>query len=135
MKLVERADGWLDVGTCAVRFQGSEGWVETGDSGTIILSDNLKSLDRNIGIKGTDPTLHAKDFLDCVHSRSQPRANAEVTANTHITCHGAYIACQLGRKVTWDPETGSFVNDEEANRLRSRAYREPWRVDALATSA
>lgn len=135
LKLVERPDNWLDVGTCAVRFEGSEGWVETGDGGKIVLSDNLKSLHRDIGIPGTDPALHAKDFLDCVRSRSQPRANAEATANTHITCHGAYIACQLGRKVRWDPASRSFINDEEANRLRSRAYREPWRVDALATSA
>jgi hypothetical protein len=95
----------------------------------------LQSLHRNIGIQGTDPTLHAKDFLDCVRARTRPRANADVTANAHITCHGAYIACQLGRKVRWDPAARSFVNDEEANRLRSRAYREPWRVDALATSA
>jgi len=28
-------------GTCPVRFEGDEGWVETGDNGEIALSPNL----------------------------------------------------------------------------------------------
>ena len=28
-------------GTCPVRFEGDEGWVETGDSEEVVLSDNL----------------------------------------------------------------------------------------------
>jgi hypothetical protein len=28
----------------------------------------------------------------------------------------------------FDPESEMFIDDEEANRLRSRAMREPWRV-------
>jgi len=47
-------------------------------------------------------------------TRSQARANADNAANTHITCHVAYIAWQLGRKVTWDPAKQEFVGDNEA---------------------
>ena len=50
------------------------------------------------------------------------------------TSHAAWIAAQLNRKVEWDPAKRVFVNDEQANRMRSRAYREPWRAEALATS-
>ena len=39
-----------------------------------------------------------------------------------------HIAIQLGRKLQWDPETETFPNDPTANRLRARAYREPWGV-------
>ena len=35
MKLVLRRNGWIGLGTCPVRFEGDEGWVETGDSGQI----------------------------------------------------------------------------------------------------
>jgi hypothetical protein len=134
VRLVLRGDGWLGLGTCHVRFEGTEGWVETADSGKIELSENLRSEHRVVTMRGTDPTLHIQEFLNCVRSRSQPRANAESTCNAHVTSHAAYIACQLGRKLAWDPARRAFVGDEEANRMRSRAYREPWRLDSLATS-
>jgi hypothetical protein len=47
---------------------------------------------------------------------------------SHIACHAAAIACLLGRKVTFDPVKEEFVGDDEANRMRSRAMREPWHV-------
>jgi len=132
VKLVSRGDGWLDSGSCAVRFIGSEGWVETGDNGVMFFSENLEHLNTVVGPRGTDPTLHVKDFLDCVRSRSLTRANHIATSNAHITSHGQYIAAQLGRKVYYDPEKREFINDEEANRLISRAYREPYRNFAFA---
>ena len=33
VKLVVRDDGWLPLGSCPVRYEGSDGWVEVGDSG------------------------------------------------------------------------------------------------------
>ena len=132
VKLVSRGDGWLESGTCPVRFIGSEGWVETGDNGVMFFSDNLEHFNTVRGPRGTNPNLHVKDFLDSVRSRSLTRANGWATANAHITSHGQYIACQLERKVYWDTEKREFTNDEEANRLVSRAYREPYRNFAYA---
>ena len=34
LKLVMRVEGWMGLGTCSVRYEGEEGWVETGDIGT-----------------------------------------------------------------------------------------------------
>ncbi|HEX6960309.1 MAG TPA: hypothetical protein VF175_00470 [Lacipirellula sp.] len=34
----------------------------------------------------------------------------------------------LDRKVKYDPVKHEFVNDAEANRLRSEALRAPWRI-------
>ena len=47
---------------------------------------------------------------------------------SHITCHAANIALYLNRKVNYDPIKNEFLGDEEANRLRSEALREPWRI-------
>lgn len=68
------------------------------------------------------------DFLNCVKTRSQPAANAFVACQSHIACHAAYIAWQLGRKVRFDPTKDEFIGDDEANRMRSRAIREPWHL-------
>jgi hypothetical protein len=32
----------------------------------------------------------------------------------------------LKRDLKWDPVKEEFINDREANRMRSRAMREPW---------
>ena len=37
LKLVMRSEGWMGMGTCSVRYEGDEGWIETGDSGNFIL--------------------------------------------------------------------------------------------------
>jgi hypothetical protein len=69
-----------------------------------------------------------QDWLNCIKSRTQPRASAAVACNSHITCHAAFIAFQRGKKLTWDPARQEFQGDDEANRMRSRALREPWRT-------
>lgn len=128
VRLVLRDSGWLGLGSCSIRFEGDNGWVETGDSSKMESSENLRSELHPVTDYRSALANHVRDFLNCVKTRSQPRANAQAACNTHIACHAAYIAFQLGRKVTWDPVKGEFVGDEEANRLRSRAMREPWRI-------
>jgi len=34
----------------------------------------------------------------------------------------------LGRDLTWDPAAERFVNDEQADRMLTRAYRQPWHL-------
>ncbi len=38
VELVIRGEGWIPLGSCPVRFEGEDGWVETGDSGKMVLS-------------------------------------------------------------------------------------------------
>jgi predicted dehydrogenase len=130
VELVIRGDGWLPQdGSCPVRFEGETGWVETGDSGKLAMSSPALLAGRKVAQIGDYPaTFHVRDFLDCVKSRGQPRANAEVACYSHIACHAANIAIFLDRKLAYDPAKNEFIGDEEANRLRSEALREPWRL-------
>lgn len=129
VKLVLRNDGWLPLGSCPVRFEGDTGWVEAGDSGKLALSSPALLAGRRVAeIGGYPATFHVRNFLDCVKSRGLPRVHADVACQSHIACHAANIAIFLGRKLTYDPQKNEFLNDEQANRLRSEAIRDPWRV-------
>lgn len=126
LKLVMRSDGWLGLGTCSARYVGEEGWVETGDSGRMAVSnDKLRSELKYFGMPGTDPTTHIAEFVECVKTRRNPAANAAVAAQSHIASHCAYIAWQLQRTIEFDPVKEEF-NDADANRMRTRAMRAPY---------
>lgn len=128
VKLVLRNDGWLPLGSCPVRYEGDAGWVETADNGDVV-AEPASLIDKSRPkIGGYPANFHVRDFLQCVRTRGQTRANADVACWSHIVCHAANIALFLGRKVTFDPKKKEFIGDDEANRLRSEALREPWRI-------
>jgi predicted dehydrogenase len=117
----------LRFGSCPVRFEGEEGWVETGDSNQIEAhpASLLKEPEFSGGYPADD---HVREFLDCVKTRRQPVSNADVAHHSITACHAANVSVRLNRPVKWDPAKEEFIDDEEANRLRSRAIREPWRL-------
>jgi predicted dehydrogenase len=129
VKLVLRETDWIPLGSCPVRFEGETGWVEAGDSGKLVLSSPELIAGREVAeIGGYPATFHVRDFLDCVKTRSQPKGNAQAACNAHIVCHAANIAIALDRTVKYDQSKREFVGDAAANRLRSEALREPWRI-------
>ena len=79
-------------------------------------------------IGGYPATFHVRDFLDCVKTRNQPRTNAQAACYAHIACHNANNALFLGRQLKYDLNRHEYVDDEQANRLRSEALRAPWRI-------
>ena len=93
-----RDQGWMGLGTCCVRYEGEDGWVETGDSGRIEFSSGqLRAEQRQFTEAGTSAVSHVKNFLESIKTRKPAHSNAEVVARSHIICHAAYIAWQLGR--------------------------------------
>ncbi len=131
VKLVmrDRDTGWLGLGTCPVRFEGDEGWVETGDSGKIaVYPESLRSEIEVIEMAGTNPKNHVREFLDCVRSRRLCSANDKVASQSHIASHAATIAWRLGTTLRFNPEQNEFVDHPTANRYLARAVREPWRI-------
>ena len=121
-------------GSCGERFDGERGWAAAADgyaAPDVSSPDLLSEYDRVVGeyVARTGRSLdHMRNFLDCVKSREQTVANPVVMHRSMSTVHAANICMWLGRDLEFDPVTETFKNDEEANRLRARAQREPWTI-------
>lgn len=130
----DRGPRWnTKLGTCPVKFIGSDGSLSTGDEGDIDIAP--ASLRGDLGdrfkrIRGTDASLHARNFFDCVKSRQQPVCNAAIMRKSHVASHAAALSWILGRTLEFDPVSEMFFSggkpDEEANGLKKRPEREFW---------
>ena len=123
----DRSPRWITrLGTCPVRFEGDAGSVETGDSGELVIKpETLQSKlgEGTVRVRGLDVSAHSRNFFDSVRSRELATCNQNVMRKSHIACHAAALAWILQRKLTIDPITEMFINDDEANSLIRRPQR------------
>ena len=129
--ILSRGDQWWH-GSCGVRYEGTEGWVAVADgyskpelSSPGLLADFSKLVKDYIA-RTERPMSHVRNYFDCIKSRRLTVANPEVMHRSMSTVHAANICMWLKRDMKYDPVKEEFVNDPEANRLRSRAQRAPW---------
>ena len=115
------------LGQVGVRFEGDAGWVHVNDGGLQGFHPPSLRLDRQLG-RGYPADGHVRNFLNCVKTRGRARSHAEAIHRSMAACHCADISLLLGRPMKWDPVKEEFIGDDEANRLRSRPLREPWRL-------
>jgi hypothetical protein len=129
--ILSRGDQWWH-GSCGVRYEGTEGWVAVADgyekpelSSPALLADFSK-LVKDYMARTERPMSHVRNLFDCIKSRRLTVANPEMMHRSMSTVHAANICMWLKRDMKYDPVKEEFVNDPEANRLRSRAMRAPW---------
>jgi len=132
VQMVLEFEGWR--GSCGVRFEGSEGWASVADGyskpdfSSPALLGEFKKVMSEYEARTRRPMNHLRDFLTCVRSRRQTIANPEVMHRSMTTCHAINICLALKRDLKWDPQKEEFLNDPQANRMRARAMRQPWRI-------
>ncbi len=73
---------------------------------------------------------HFQNFIDCVRNRAATIAPCEVAHRSASVGHLGVIAIETGRRIRWDPETETIIDDPGAERLLSRSYRKPWQLPA-----
>ena len=128
-----------------VRFEGSEGWifvsrgnvgVTASDPSQATNSEAFSASDARIlqSVIGPDeihlydsPEQHG-NWLDCIISRQQPVAPAEIAHRSCSACLVIHIGMKLNRKLYWDPVHERFRNDDEANSMLSRPQRPKYAI-------
>jgi predicted dehydrogenase len=116
-------------GNVDCRFEGTEGRVIEAGRGYLrstpaeIVQTPLGASDFHLPSIGNS---HKQNWIDCIRSRNRPVADVEIGARTAQVCQLANLGYRLRRDLRWDPMHEEFVNDAEANRLRSRENRAPW---------
>ena len=113
VKLVLRDDGWLPLGSCPVRFEGDTGWVETGDDGDLVASNDALLVGKKAKVSGYPANFHIRNFLDCVRSRGQTRANADAA------CHVAHRLPRGQHRPVPEPQGQIRPRQERVHRRRA----------------
>ncbi len=111
------------------RFEGDKGWVHVNRGA--IQAEPTSLL--NVFIKPNEQRLyessnHHANFLQCVRSRREPASPVEAGHAATTATLIADVATRIGRKVVWNWQSESFVNDDQANRMLKRTMRSPWRL-------
>ncbi len=112
-----------------VLFEGTEGWVYVMRGKIDAQPKSL--LTSKIGadeIQLYKSNNHKGNLLDCIKSRAETIAPAEIAHRSCTVCLLGEIAMRLGRKLKWNPETEQFVNDDVANKMLWRPMRSPWQL-------
>jgi predicted dehydrogenase len=69
---------------------------------------------------------HMKDLLASIDARQKPVADIEQGYISTASCILANLSMKTGRTLAWDAGAQRIANDEQANRLLRRPYRQPW---------
>lgn len=111
---------------------GTQGFMVLGRHG-----GGFQVFDANQQLVASQPgrqadTEHQDNFLACIRSRRQPRADiAQGHASTTL-CHLANAAWRAGNQtLRFDPATETFPEHPQANAFLGRQYREPWTLPDL----
>lgn len=113
----------------SIRLEGSDGWCGNNGWNTALQAHDHSIFDRKYqdNKMWACPPREHRNFLDCVRSGTKPIYDAEALHRLSSTLLTGAIAMKLGRPLEWDPDKEEFVDDAEANALRTRPASAEWK--------
>ncbi len=73
--------------------------------------------------------LHARNFLDCMRTRTLPNCDVEIGHRSTTFSLLANISLATKMRLEWDAQREQFTNCPQANQLLHYEYRKPWTLD------
>lgn len=107
-------------------FYGSKGYM----SKNVNEWQAYMGREQEFGASGGGLGNHYQSFINAIRENDQSLAMADIREGFYSTAlvHLANISYRLGRSLEFDPDTMTFINDPEADRMLTREYREPFVV-------
>jgi predicted dehydrogenase len=108
-------------------FYGSEGYM------TVSLGGEWKTFmgpKREPGPSGGGRGNMWQNFVDSIRTNDRSKLEGDIVEGHHSCAliHLANISYRLGRRLKFDPINEKFIGDNEANKMLTRDYREPYIV-------
>lgn len=96
-------------------------------------AQNAYKVKKFVSAKGRENhDVHARNFLDCIKSRSKTNCPPEIGRQVALYAHMANIAARTGEyKLEWDDAQNKFTNSKAANKFVVPNYRAPWKLPKL----
>ncbi len=115
-----------------VKFEGTDGWIfvtrgRIDASKPELIHEPLASNAERLYVSNN----HMGNFFECVRTRKQPVAPAQVGHRSASICHLGTLALRLGRKLNWDPVKEEFIGDDDAQKWVAREMRKPWNYEIV----
>lgn len=112
-----------------VSWYGEHGWIHVNRGGYFASDDNiLQEKIRDDEIKLYKSNDHHQNFLDCITSKKETVAPVDIAHRSISVALLGEIAMQTEKKLQWDAEKEIFTNDNIANRLLARPYRNGYEI-------
>lgn len=110
-----------------VEYYGTKGSIVVTKRGKLELRDDKNKKVEDAQPK-TPPPLkfdhHQRDFVEAIRDGHTPNAEIELGHLSSSLAHLANIAVRAGKSLTFDVRKEQITNDEAANKLLSRPYRD-----------
>jgi hypothetical protein len=111
-----------------VKFVGDRGWIQVQYPNILTVSEEsilkFKPGKKDISYDGT--LSDKADFLQGIESGEPTLEPLEVGYNVYFLTMMGLITATLERKINWDQRIGQFVDDNAANAMMTRPFREKW---------
>ena len=119
-----------------VGFVGNDGTLVVDRQGWEVIPEpkgGQPTLERVGLVKGKGRGLenHMANFIDGIRNGARLNCPVGIAAGVARTCHLGNVAYKTGRRLYWDAESHSFINDPEANGYLAPEYRKPWTLPVV----
>jgi predicted dehydrogenase len=125
------AGGHSDIRS-GTKWIGTDGWVWVDRGGFDASNQDWRDIKRlpedQLKIKLIKSDNHWRNFLDSVKSRQPTITPVDVAHHSAIPGHLGLISMLVGRKLKWDAKKEHILDDSDAAKLATRAYRPPWKM-------